>query len=156
MYVLCGELRIRCCQLYLQCGLSQRPGQSVHMQILGRKEKREGEMSETVIRSREGLTACTFTERSVWLWGLKTIGLGCWCFAIVVLGFSGQQTHRACTRVSFLVFEVLGIDPRAMHMLRISLLLIVFPLNAFSRDSLLTLPQLVWNPISNHGRPKTL
>lgn len=65
LYVLCGELKIRCCQLYLQCGLSQLPGQSVHMQILGRKEKREGEMSETVRGSREGLTACTFTERSV-------------------------------------------------------------------------------------------
>jgi hypothetical protein len=61
------------------------------MQILVRKEGWGGvSVSEIVGRWREGLTACTFTERSVWLWELKNHRNGvlvfCYSFSIVLMG----------------------------------------------------------------------
>lgn len=41
-YVLCGELKTWCCRLYLQCGPAQLPARGVHVQILERKERRDG------------------------------------------------------------------------------------------------------------------
>lgn len=87
--ILCGELRICCCWLYLQCGPSQLPGQGVHMQTLARVEKRgRSEWNHGEDRVKHNLG---FYKKLCSTLGIANHRVWCWHFTLAVLGFEGAS-----------------------------------------------------------------